>query len=355
MSSMMRLDIKEKTKILKDLKHRKIQHFNKEIQKLFTIIEEHHFLDAYKEELEALKKGFIEKLNTITMNDLDYERHDYIANQAESEYIQKLFDLKSRILSKKEKYLAIIANYEIKDTTKYIEDFIQDEKKEFELMLDMLKRIDEEEHSRIMALDNALELKLKEAKVTYLKLLNTRLIKEDLQSMIDTLGPDEQEQVAELLQQRYIDKKTFQTFMHTHYMNQQSEEFKRIQESFESLGYTFEEDIKDNTLQYISTNDHEYKIAIRVVDGKVSLAFTRLVPKGTTLSEYEKAKDIEKANQWCSDFDKVKAVMQANGLAVDEEMRVEPTTVENIRYEEVDELIDVKGTEKPIEAGKVLE
>jgi hypothetical protein len=121
-------------------------------------------------------------------------------------------------------------------------------------------------------------------------------------------------------------------------MNQQSEEFKRIQESFESLGYTFEEDIKDNTLQYISTNDHEYKIAIRVVDGKVSLAFTRLVPKGTTLSEYEKAKYIEKANQWCNDFDKVKAVMQTNGLALDEKMRVEPT-VENIWYEEVDESI----------------
>jgi len=81
----------------------------------------------------------------------------------------------------------------------------------------------------------------------------------------------------------------------------------------------------------------------------VSLAFTRLVPKGTTLSEYEKAKDLEKANQWCSDFDKVKAVMQANGLAVDEEMRVE-STVENIWYEEVDEII---GEEK--EEGKLDE
>jgi hypothetical protein len=38
--------------------------------------------------------------------------------------------------------------------------------------------------------------------------------------------------------------------------------------------------------------------------------------------------------------------MQANGLAVDEEMRVEPTTVENIRYEELDESIgkDIEGT-----------
>ncbi len=346
----MRLSVTEKSKILKDLKHRKLQRFNKEVEKLLKIVEQFHFLDKYKSELETLKQGFSVKLNDITMHDLDYERHDYIANNAESTYNQKLFELKTKILSKKDRYLAIIANYKIKDTTKYIEDFIQDESKEFELMLGLVKNIDKEEYKRINGLENMLELKLKEAKVVYLKLLNTRLIKEELKDNLDVLNAEEKEIANHLLEQKMIDIRRYRDFMHEHYMNQQSEEFKRIQESFESLGYTFEEEIKDNSLQYIDTPDHEYKIAVRVADGKLTLAFTRLILKGTDLTQYEKAQDIEKANQWCGDFDKIKAVMETNGMIVDEEMRVEPT-VENIRYEEVDEIIE-KEPEIGIGVGK---
>lgn len=347
---MMRLSVTEKSKILKDLKHRKLQRFNKEVEKLLKIVEQFHFLDKYKSELETLKQGFSSKLNTITMHDMDYEYHDRIANNAESTYNQKLFELKTKILSKKDRYLTVIANYNIKDNTKYIEDFIQDESKEFELMLGLVKNIDEEEHKRINGLENTLELKLKEAKVVYLKLLNTRIIKEELKDNLANLNVEEKEIANDLLEQKMIDKKRYRDFMHEHYMNQQSEEFTRIQESFESLGYTFEEEIKDNSLQYIDTADSEYKIAVRVSDGKLTLAFTRLVLKGTELSEYEKAKDIEKANQWCGDFDKIKVVMETNGMEVDEEMRVEPT-VENIRYEEVDEIIEV-GSGIGIEKGK---
>ena len=335
---MMRLSVTEKSKILKDLKHRKLQSFNKEVEKLLKIVEQFHFLDKYKKELEILKQGFSTKLDTITMHDMDYEYHDRIANEAESTYNQKLFEIKTKILSKKDRYLAIIANYKIKDTTKYIEDFIEDESSELKLMLGLVKNIDEEEYERINSLSNTIDLKLKESKVIYLKLLNTRLIKEELEDKFDDLNSEEKEIAKTLLEQKMIDKKRYRDFMHEHYMNQQSEEFKRIQESFESLGYTFEEEIKDNSLQYIDTPDSEYKIAVRVADGKLTLAFTRLVLKGTDLTQYEKAKDMEKANQWCGDFDKIKAVMETNGMVVDEEMRVEPT-VENIRYEEVDESI----------------
>ena len=339
MSSMMRLSVTEKNKILKDLKHRKLQRFNKEVDKLRKIIAQYHFLDQYMEELENLKKGFAEKLNTITMHDMDYERHDSIANNAESVYNQKLFELKSKILSKRDKYLAVIANYEIKDNTKYIDDYISDENKELELMLGLVKNMNEEEFNRIMQLENSLDLKLKEAKVIYLKLSDSMIIKDELESMLPDLNANEKEVAQKLLAQKMVDKKTYRNFIHEHYMNQQSEELLKIQESFESLGYTFEEEIKDNTLQYIDTNDSEYKIAIRVQDGQVTLAFTRLVLKGTELSEYEKAKDIEKANQWCGDFDKIKAVMIGNGMEVNEEMRIEPT-FENIRYEEVDEIFE---------------
>jgi len=337
MSSMMFLSIAEKTRILKDLKHRKLQHFNKEYTKLMKLIEEYHFLGDYKEELEFLKKAYIAELDKITMHDMDYERHDSIANEAESKYMQKLFDLKSRIISYKDRYINIISKYEVKDNIKYIEEYLNNEEDELSLILDMIKVIDKEEYQRIQQLDNAKSLKLKEAKVIYLKLHNTCLIKEELQDILPDLRSEEQEYAKILLEQKIIDKYVYREFMHAHYMNQQSEELSKIQESFEKFGYTFDEDIQDNSLHYINTEDNEYKIAIRVDNGNVTMAFTRLVPKGTSLTEYEKAKDVEKANQWCSDFDKIKKVMEENGLVVDENMRVEPS-VENIRYEETDEI-----------------
>ena len=103
-----------------------------------------------------------------------------------------------------------------------------------------------------------------------------------------------------------------------------------------ALGYTFEEEIQEDKLQHITTQDKEYKIALRVVNGKISLAFTKLIPKGHTPSQYEKAKDTQKAKKWCSDFDKIKQELAKNGLSVSEELRVEPE-VQEIRYEEVDE------------------
>jgi len=44
---------------------------------------------------------------------------------------------------------------------------------------------------------------------------------------------------------------------------------------------------------------------------------------------------MEMSHKWCNDVNKVKTLMQSNGMEVDEDMRVEPT-LENIRYEEVD-------------------
>ena len=345
MSSLMRLSVTEKNKILKDLKHDKLRKFNKELQKLQKIINEYHVLEKYNKELEQMKQEFNNKLNEITTHEVDYERHNQVANTIESTYNQKLFSLKSKILSNRDKYLEVIANYKIVDNTKYIDDFFEDKTKEYEAILNLIDKMDSKECERIKKLDNDFELKLKEAKVTYQKLSNTQLIKEEITDRIEEFDEDLSQKAQNMLEKKFVDKKEYMILLDAYYMSQQHLEHQKIQSSFEQLGYTFEEDIKDNQLQYISTEDDEYKIAIRVDDGKVTLAFTRLVLKGTVLSEYDKAKDMEMSHKWCSDLDKVKALMQSNGMEVDEDMRVEPT-LDNIRYEEVDVIGEEKDDEE---------
>jgi len=354
MSALMRLSVTEKNKILKNLKHDKLRKFNKELQKLQKIINEYPVLEKYNKELEQLKQDYINKLNTITTHEVDYERHNQVANTIESTYNQKLFSLKSKILSNRDKYLEVISNYNIVDNTKYIEDFFQDETKEYEAILNIIKKMDSEEYNRIKNLDNDFELKFKEAKVIYQKLNNSKLIKDEIETRLEEFDDELYKKAQNMLKKKFIDKKEYMALLDDYYMSQQNLEHQKIQSSFEQLGYTFEEDIKDNQLQYISTKDDEYKIAIRVNNGKVTLAFTRLIPKGATLSEYDKAKDVEMAHKWCSDVDKVKALMQSNGMEMDEDIRVEPT-FDNIRYEEVD-VIGTKDTneEEEISSLRVL-
>jgi len=335
MSSSVRLNITDKKKLKKELIDSKLRKFEQELQKLYTIIEEYPFLKDFEGKFKLLKTAYKTKLETISIDDIDYERHIYIANATESEYMEKLFELKSKILIEKDRYIKVISKYKINEDVTKIEEFFEDESSELEVMLELVKNMDESEAKRISLLEHPLEIKLKEVKVIYLKLFNTQLIKEELQNKFDKFDDAEKIIAKEMLSQKIIEKKRYRKFMHHHYQNQQKEELQTIQESFESLGYKFDEDIQDNTLQYITTDDSKYKIAIRVVNGQISLVFTRLLQKGTHLSEYEKAKDVQKAKKWCSDFDKVKAVMIQNGLHIDENARIEPT-LENIRYEEIE-------------------
>jgi len=338
MSAMMSLSVTQKKKIRKDLINSKMLKFSDELMKILAVIAEYPFLKDFENDLQELKKSYKAKLEEISINDIDYEQHKYIANITESEYMQKLFELKSKIFIQKDRYLSVISKYEISKNIKRIEEYFKDENNELEIFIELVRKIDMKEADRISSLKHPIEFKIKEAKVTYLKLFNTTLIKDEIQSNMNEFDYMEKEKVKIFLSQKMIDKKSYREFMHKHYLNQQNQELHTIQKSFETLGYSFDEDIKENILQYISTKDDEYKIAIRVVDSQVSLVFTRLIKRGMTLSQYEKAKDIQKAKEWCSNFENIKKVMLQNGLNIDENARLEPT-LESIRYEEVDDIM----------------
>jgi hypothetical protein len=337
MSLMMLLSIEKKEAILANLKQNKLQSFEQEARKLRTMIAEYPFLQDHGEALNKAGKDLRAKLDEITINDIDYEWHNQIANRAEAEAMERLFDLKSRLTEEKERHL-ILSRYRFDDELQYIDEFLQDqdEEQELGLLLERIGQIDEEEYRRIQALDNRPDLRLKEAKVAYLKLMESRLIKEELEDRMESFTSEERKEARKILEKHIVDKNTYRRFMRAHYLNQKTGELQDIQESFEALGYTFDEEIREDALQYISTGEREYKVAIRVANGKISLAFVRFIPRGKTLGQYEKAKDLEKAQKWCKDFDRIKALMQNRGLSIDELGRTEPT-LENIRYEEIDE------------------
>ncbi len=220
----MRLSVKEQKNILNDLKHNKQKKYNKELQKLRKIIREYHFLDQYAQEVDNLKSEFVNELNQITLDDIGWERHNQMANSTESKYNHKLFELRSKILSYRDKYL-IIYNYKISDNTKYIDEYLQDEQKEFEVMVNLIKNINEEEADRISHLENDLELKLKEAKVIYQKLSNSALIKEELEGRLDEFNGAQKRKALALLENRFINKKIYLEFLDEYYQSQHSLEY----------------------------------------------------------------------------------------------------------------------------------
>jgi hypothetical protein len=192
MSSLMRLSLKEKKNIIKDLIHDKQSKFNKKVQKLLDIIQKNLFLDRFTDEVKELQKEFKQRLKTIDIHDVDYEVHYSKANQIDEEFTKKLIALKSKIISFRDQVIiARINNYTVSTDIKSIEDYLKDENGEFKVFLELVKNLDNNQYERIKALDIKDDLKLKEAKVIYLKLSYTQLIKEELQDMLEELDTKE--------------------------------------------------------------------------------------------------------------------------------------------------------------------
>jgi hypothetical protein len=192
MSSLMRLSLKEKKNIIKDLIHDKQSKFNKKVQKLLDIIQKNLFLDRFTDEVKELQKEFKQRLKTIDIHDVDYEVHYSKANQIDEEFTKKLIALKSKIISFRDQIIiARINNYTVSTDIKSIEDYLKDENGEFKVFLELVKNLDNNQYERIKALDIKDDLKLKEAKVIYLKLSYTQLIKEELQDMLEELDTKE--------------------------------------------------------------------------------------------------------------------------------------------------------------------
>lgn len=89
----------------------------------------------------------------------------------------------------------------------------------------------------------------------------------------------------------------------------------KITKSFEQLGYSFEEIVLYEK-GYIDTQNKKYKIAYRVENGKLSLAFTRFVDSEVKINKYEREKDKQMAKKWCSNFKKITELLAKDGVAL---------------------------------------
>jgi len=99
MSSLMYISINEKKSILKDLRYKRSKKFNKEYIKLLEIIQKNSLLKEYEKRVKDLKEGFNQKLHSISIDDVDWERHEHKAREIERSYNEKLLNLKYEINS----------------------------------------------------------------------------------------------------------------------------------------------------------------------------------------------------------------------------------------------------------------
>jgi hypothetical protein len=399
MSSLMLLSVREKKDILKNLVSKRSKKFNKEYAKVLKIVQENDFLKNYKEKLESLKDDFKSELNSIDTHDVDWETHERKGAEIEKRFNKKLLNIKYEInsilnsfndlkkvyeeyeriyenlikeLDKndiyknlkseiKKKDFSKIANIsqiakekeqikkelekieEVKKSCKIISsyDFNNSKEKNFipinelETTLGKIKSLNQKEYERIKNLEINDKLKLKEAKVIYQRLVYTQIFKEEINDILDDTPEYLSKKFEKLIHKDIIYKDEYEKLLDEYY-NQESDEVPvdKIVDAFEELGYKFEDVVLDEK-GYIDTDEKEYKLAYRMENGNFSLAFTRFVDENTTINEYEKEKDKQKAKKWCSDFKKISKLLEKQGIELKKEAIKEPEEVE-IRYEKIE-------------------
>ncbi|MCK5686255.1 hypothetical protein KAJ27_19130 [bacterium] len=111
---------------------------------------------------------------------------------------------------------------------------------------------------------------------------------------------------------------------------------KQIYSELKSLGYSvvkspegdFEKKLMNGEIVYIETDDPEYKVMIKMNEsGEYTFRFVRVVgtqSEKESISTYQKDKDKEKAQEWCSNFDKFTEKLKVVGIDCGIGLRNEP-------------------------------
>lgn len=404
MSSLILLSIEEKKDILNKLFYRRSKKFNKEHSKILRIIEQYSFLKGYKERLNDLKSEFQAKLQSVNTSDVDWEVHEKKGAEIEKEFNDKLLNIKYEIntildsyndlkelynkyekvydelknLKDSKKYKDLISEIkkmdflcleniqQIKSTKQKIEEELEKLQEiqkryevlsaydfnnftqkrfvmenEFDTIMKKIEKLSQKEYKRIKNLETDKKLKLKEAKVIYQRLVYSKIFKDEIDAILKDLPTNLYEEFEKLKQQEIIDKKTYEKLMNEYY-NQKSEDISvdKIVDAFEKLGYRFE-DVVLNEKGYIDTDKNEYKLAYRIENGKLALAFTRFVDKDTKINEYEREKDRKMAKKWCSDFEKIAKLLESEGIKLNKEIIKEPDEID-VQYEIVEKTQNIK-------------
>ena len=299
--------------------------------------------------------------------------------------LPKLRTLKDKDKRKEEikKHIQGEPKITLRDTSEKLEKIYQENEKldklrlEINSYMNMIKDLDEDvyhylkplveqvegssDKSQLESLVNKLKLEYKKLKQ---KITLTNIYKEDIKSMLEKTTIGELKLKGEkLLKQKYISSEEFSEFYEEYIVLTSQEKKKKevidkLKKSFEELGYKFDEDestdikLLKGDITYLDTPlGDEYKLAVKLEGNKLITRFTRLVADEkelATLSEYDKIRDVEKAKEWCSDYNRLLNVMEKNGVEMEPKLIVEPN-IDKIYYEiasEVYELLKRKKKKK---------
>jgi len=282
--------------------------------------------DKLKEEIEK-----DEKLKNLLSHLKEFELLENSANVAAIIEQTQQFKEEIKKLEKVRKKADVLSVYDLEGFSG--RDFKKTDK--LEEVLENIKIFSKNEYERIKRLNIDEDLKLKEAKVIYQRLFYTKLYKEEIDTILEELPKDLAKKFKKLKQKEIIYKNEYEKLMDEYY-NQKSSSVSidKITKAFEEMGYSFEEVVFDEK-GYIDTDNTEYKIAYRIENGKLTLAFTRFIDKEVKINEYEREKDRKMAKKWCSDFEKISKLLEKEGIKLKKEMVKEPEKVD-IRYETIE-------------------
>lgn len=150
----------------------------------------------------------------------------------------------------------------------------------------------------------------------------------------------------DLLYQKYVAKEEFESFQvkFSDVLNsiQKFMEFRKFRDYvrdkladvLNSLGYSLVdseimEKLVNGQVVYIDLPyEKDYKVQVKLEqDGKILFRLVKFVGS-MDASEYEKMKDLEVAKKWCSDYDKILALLREHGIYMEDIKRIEPEEME---------------------------
>ena len=337
------------TKISVYNKVKNTKHFLKEtIKEIKNNINQYSFLKEFNNGLNTLElkladvKGIeIEQLNEIMQQ---FNQIKIKIEEKESMVLNGIESIKEyQILQEEIKEIDnVINNLTLKSKTKQIEK--EKLQKQYNKFLEKLKNYSLKESERIEKLDLPLETKLFELKLTYSKEKKRYLIFSKFEEIKKRYKEDNEffEKFSLRIENVIKNNKEYE-FYNLLYDIENYESKKKVikqqisilKEKLQELGYSFENEIKLGEIGYLNTEKKEYKIKyIFYENGEVGFNFVR-TGNLKNLNSYEKAKTIEKAKKWCSDFDKLNENMKKEGIELNIELREEPT-IDDIIFEELE-------------------
>ena len=336
-----KLEIKEKEKQIK----KSFSYFRQEIGYEIQIFDKYDFKNVEKK-----INGIVKNLFQFADN-LDKKMDKKIEELAHSKAIEETFKQIEESSGKEEKkekkkvYLnGNLVTYTERDLIKI--SMVKN------IPLAKLKTFPKESIKNLIEETNLILNKEKEEK------RNTALFKSYMETFIQIINDENfKNHIKKIIEKDLIKKEEFEKIKEEALNVIEKESKKRYEEKVKKevinqlliQGYVIENE--NSQILYIDTEDKNYKIMMKIKDGKITSKFVKLVDKKDyTPSEYEKIKDKEKMKKWCSDFDRLKEKLKEKGIIIND-LKAIYKLEKNINYvynQEVKNLKKEKGVKNAV-------